>query len=306
MIGLTLWLVSLLIFGLAEVVPGDVARTILGPYATTAQVNALRHQLGADRPLLARYAAWLGNFTRGRWGESLVLRRPVRPLVFDRLRNSLQLAALALVLVIPLSLALGIVAGLQEDRPLDHAISVLGLSLTAVPEFVSGVILLVIFGVELGWFPIVAQPPPEAGLGERLRHLLLPTLPLMLVLFGYLARMVRAGMIEVMASGYIRTAVLKGLPFWYVITHHALRNALLPTITVIGAQVGWLVGGLVVVETLFTYPGLGKLIYDSAIGHDIPVLEAATLVVAAIFMLSNAAADLALIILNPRVRYARS
>lgn len=304
--GLTLLLVSLLIFGLAEVVPGDVARTILGPYATPEQVNALRHQLGADRPLLSRYTAWLGNFLRGSWGDSLVLRRPVRPLVFDRLRNSLQLAALALFLVVPLSLALGIVAALHEDRLLDHAISVFGLSLTAVPEFVSGVILLVIFGVELGWFPIVAAPPPEARLVERLRDLVLPTLPLMFVLFGYLARMVRAGMVEVMASGYIRTAVLKGLPSWYVITHHALRNALLPSITVVGSQVGWLVGGLVVVETLFTYPGLGKLIYDSAIAHDIPVLEAAALVVAVVFMLSNAAADLAVILLNPRVRYARS
>jgi len=304
--GLTLWLVSFLIFGLAEVVPGDVARTILGPYATPDQLNVLRHQLGADRPLLNRYTAWLGNFLQGKWGDSLVLRRPIRALVFDRLQNSLQLAVLALIFVVPLSLVLGIIAALHEDRLLDHTISIVGLSLTAIPEFVSGVILLVIFGVELGWFPIIAAPPAQAGLGERLQHLVLPTLPLTFVLFGYLARMVRAGMVEVMASGYIRTAVLKGLPFWYVITHHALRNALLPFITIVGSQVGWLVGGLVVVETLFTYPGLGKLIYDSAIAHDIPVLEAAALIVASILMISNAAADLAVMLLNPRVRYART
>jgi len=156
----------------------------------------------------------------------------------------------------------------------DTAISLIGLSLTAIPEFVSGVIVLVVFGVQLGWFPIIAQPPAGAGLVERLHDLLLPSIPLMLVLFGYIARMARAGMVEVMASDYIRTAVLKGLPLRYVILRHALRNALLPTITVIGSQVGWLVGGLVVVETLFTYPGLGKLIYDSAVGHDVPVLEA--------------------------------
>ncbi len=301
----TLWLVSLLIFGLAEIVPGDVARTILGPYATPQQVEALRHQLGADRPLLVRYAHWLSNFVTGNWGDSVILHTPVRPFVFARLANSVQLALVALLITIPISLVLGVLAGLHVDRPTDLAISVIGLALTAIPEFVSGVLFLVVFGVQLGWFPIIAEVPPGATLVERLRHLLLPAIPLMLVLFGYIARMARAGMVDVMDSAYIRTAVLKGLPRWYVVTHHALRNALLPTITVIGAQVGWLVGGLVVVEILFTYPGLGKLIYDSAIGHDIPVLEATALVVATIFMVSNLTADLVVALLNPRIRYAR-
>ncbi len=297
-----LWLTSALIFALAEIVPGDVARTILGPYATPAQVQALRHELGQDRPLVVRYAHWLGGFLVGRWGESLVLHRPVRPFVFARLANSLQLALVALVLVVPLSLVLGVLAGLHEDRPLDRAISLVGLALTAIPEFVSGVILLVVLGVRLGWFPIIAQPPPGVGAAGRLRYLVLPAIPLMFVLFGYIARMARAGMVEVMGSGYIRTAVLKGLPPRYVITHHALRNALLPAIAVIGSQIGWLVGGLVVVETLFTYPGVGKLIYDSAIGHDVPVLEATALLVAAIYMLSNLAADAVVALLQPRVR----
>jgi len=299
-----LWLVSALIFSLAEIVPGDVARTILGPYATPAQIAALRHQLGADRPLVVRYAAWLGGFITGNWGDSLVLRRPVRPFVFTRLANSLQLALVTLVLVIPVSLALGILAGLHEDRPLDRVISLVGLSLTAIPEFVSGVILLVVLGVGLGWFPIIAQPPPGVGPVGRVRYLVLPAIPLMFVLFGYIARMARAGMVDVMGSGYIRTAVLKGLPPLHVIFHHALRNALLPAIAVIGSQIGWLVGGLVVVETLFTYPGLGKLIYDSAIGHDVPVLEATALLVATIFMLSNLAADAVVALLQPRVRFS--
>ncbi len=301
----TLWLVSLLVFALAEIVPGDVARTILGPYATSAQVAALRHQLGADRPLAIRYVDWLGHFVTGRWGDSVVLHTPVLPLVATRLGNSLQLALIALLVIVPVSLALGVAAGLHQDRPVDHVITITGLSLTAIPEFVSGVILLVVFGVRLHWFPIIAEPPPAAGPVERLRHLVLPSMPLMLVLFGYIARMARAGMVAVMDSSYIRTAALKGLPRWYVISHHALRNALLPTITVIGSQIGWLVGGLVVVETLFTYPGLGKLIYDSALGHDVPVLEATTLLVALIFMLSNLAADLVVALLNPRVRYSR-
>lgn len=300
----TLWLVSVLIFGLAEIVPGDVGRTILGPYATPDQVAALRHQLGADRPLAVRYATWLGRFVAGAWGDSMVLHRPARALVFTRLGNSLQLALLALGLVVPISITLGVAAGLHENRPLDRVISLAGLALTAIPEFVSGVILLVVFGVRLRWFPIIADPALSAGVGGKLHSLFLPSLPLMIVLFGYIARMARAGIVGVMDSGYIRTAVLKGLPRWYVITHHALRNALLPTIAVIGAQIGWLVGGLVVVETLFTYPGLGKLIYDSAIGHDVPVLEAATLLVAAIFMLSNLAADVVVALLNPRVRYS--
>ncbi|TMJ11060.1 MAG: ABC transporter permease [Bacillati bacterium ANGP1] len=286
-----LWLVSALIFALAEIVPGDVARTVLGPYATPDQVAALRHQLGADRPLVVRYAAWLGGFVTGNWGDSLVLHRPVRPFVFARL-------------VIPVSLALGVLAGLHEDRPLDRVISLVGLSLTAIPEFVSGVILLVVLGVQLRWFPIIAQPPPGVGPAGRIRYLALPAIPIAFVLFGYIARMARAGMVDVMGSAYIRTAVLKGLPPLYVITHHALRNALLPAIAVIGSQIGWLVGGLVVVETLFTYPGLGKLIYDSALAHDVPVLEATALLVAAIFMLSNLAADAMVALLQPRVRSA--
>ena len=297
-----LWLVSALIFALAEIVPGDVARTVLGPYATPDQVASLRHQLGADRPLVVRYAAWLGGFVTGNWGDSLVLHRPVRPFVFARLGNSLQLALVALVLVIPVSLALGVLAGLHEDRPLDLVISLVGLSLTAIPEFVSGVILLVVLGVQLRWFPIIAQPPPGVGPAGRIRYLALPAIPIAFVLFGYIARMARAGMVDVMGSAYIRTAVLKGLPPLYVITHHALRNALLPAIAVIGSQIGWLVGGLVVVETLFTYPGLGKLIYDSALAHDVPVLEATALLVAAIFMLSNLAADAMVALLQPRVR----
>ena len=297
-----LWLVSVLIFALAEIVPGDVARTILGPYATPDQVASLRHQLGADRPLVVRYAAWLEGFATGSWGDSLVLHRPVRPFVFTHLANSLQLALVTLALTIPVSLALGVIAGLHENRPVDHAISLVGLSLTAVPEFVSGVILLIVLGVQLKWFPIVAQPPPGVGVIGRLRYLILPAIPLMFVLFGYIARMARAGMVDAMGSGYIRTAVLKGLPASYVITHHALRNALLPAITVIGSQIGWLVGGLVVVETLFTYPGLGKLIYDSAIAHDVPVLEATALLVATMFMLSNLAADAVVAFLQPRVR----
>lgn len=297
-------LVSVLVFSLAEVVPGDVGRTILGPYATPEQVRALNHELGYDRPLPVRYGDWLAGFVTGDWGDSVVLRTPIRPLVFERLGNSLQLALVALLLIVPVSVGLGVVAGLKEGRFVDRLISVAGLSLIAIPEFVSGVILLVVLGVGLGWFPVIAQIPPEADLVERLHRLFLPAVPLMFVLFGYVARMARAGTVDVLESAYVRTAVLKGLPRRHIVVRHVLRNSLLPTITVIGAQVGWLAGGLVVVETLFSYPGIGKLMLDSALGHDVPVLEATTLLVAVIYMLSNLAADLLYGLLNPRIRHA--
>lgn len=302
---LTLLLVSVIVFLVAEVLPGDVGRTILGRTASVELVEQLNHDLGYDRPVVVRYGEWLWNFVRGDWGDSVVLQTPIRPLVADRLLNSLQLAFVALVLIVPLSVVLGVLAGLHENRLPDRIISTTGLALTAIPEFVSGVILIVVFAVGLGWFPATAQFPPGADPLERLHYLLLPSIPLMFVLFGYIARMARAGTVAALASPYARTAVLKGLPRRYLLVHHVLRNALLPTITVVGAQIGWLVGGLVVIETLFNYAGIGKLMLDSAIAHDIPLLEDTVLVVAILFMLGNLAADVLYGALNPRVRYAR-
>jgi peptide/nickel transport system permease protein len=227
----------------------------------------------------------------------------VRPLVLDRLGNSILLAAFALLLIVPLSIALGVVAGLFEGRPLDRVISLAGVSLIAIPEFVAGVILIVVFAVKLGWLPASSQVP-SADPVDVVRQLLLPSLPLMFVLFGYVARMARAGTVEVLATPYVRTAVLKGLPRRVVVWRHVLRNALLPTVTVVSVQVGYLVGGLVVIETLFGYPGIGKLVYDSAQGHDVPVLEATVLLVAVIYMLANLAADLLYVLLDPRLRTA--
>jgi peptide/nickel transport system permease protein len=291
-----------LIFSISEVLPGDVGRTILGPYAPVASVKALDHQLGFDRPLVTRYFSWLGNFLKGNWGDSLVLQQPVLGLIGSRLVNSLLLAAVALVIIVPLSIFLGVLAGLRQDGFLDRTISIVTLSLTVIPEFVSGVILLVIFTVALRWFPFSATAPPGSGIGTRLYHLILPAIPLMFVEMGYIARMARAGTVEVQSLPYVRTAVLKGLPRRRIVLRHVLRNALVPTVTVIGAQTGWLIGGLVVVETLFTYQGLGSLMLTSATGHDVPVLEAAVLVFAAIYMFSNLAADVIVAYLSPRIR----
>lgn len=300
----TLVLVSILVFAVAEVLPGDVGRTILGPFASNQQVARLDHQLGVDRSLPVRYGDWVGGFVRGDWGESALLNTPVRPLVLHRLGNSLILGAFALVLIVPFSILMGVLAALKYGKATDRVITVTGLSLIALPEFVGGVVLLVVFAVKLGWFP-VSSSVPSASPVDVFRQLLLPSIPLMLVLFGYVSRMARAGTVEVLHANYTRTAILKGLPRRTVIWRHVLRNSLLPTISVVSVQIGYLVGGLVVIETLFNYPGIGKLVLDSAVGHDLPVLEATVLMIAVLYMVSNLVADLLYGVLNPRVRFAR-
>jgi peptide/nickel transport system permease protein len=298
----TLILASMLIFALAEVLPGDVGRSILGQYATEEAVAALNKELGADRPLVVRYAAWAGNFVTGDWGESPVLKVPVRPTVMDALWNSLILAGFALVLIVPTSIVLGVFSGLRRDSFLDRSITVSTLSMTVIPEFVSGVVLLYVFAVWLKWLPITAMPPDGAPFYERFYYLILPAIPLMFLELGYIARMARVGTVQVLNMPYIRTAVLKGVPQRRVVFGHVLRNAMVPTVTVIGSQVGWLIGGLVVVETLFAYPGIGRIMVDAAQTHDVPMLEAAVLMVAIIYMVANLIADIVVALLNPRIR----
>jgi peptide/nickel transport system permease protein len=299
----TLFCVSIILFLVAQVMPGDVGRAILGPYATEVQVRALDHQLGVDRPLLERYWTWLTGFVRGEWGTSYLLHRPAAAIAFDRLFNSLILGGFALLLIVPTSIGFGVIAALNYGKWPDRLISVAGLSLIALPEFVTGIIVLVIFAVALGWLPASSHVPAFNPL-DWFRQLLLPSIPLMFVLFGYISRMARAGTIESLRSNYVRTAILKGLPRRTVIWRHVLRNSLLPTITVISVQTGYLVGGLVVTETLFSYPGIGKLVLDSAIQHDLPVLQATVLLVAVLYMVLTLLADALYTLLNPRVRLA--
>jgi peptide/nickel transport system permease protein len=298
----TLILVSILIFALAEVLPGDVGRSILGPYATDQQVKILNKELGADRPLYERYASWAGGFVTGDWGQSPLLKVPVFSTVMKALGNSLVLAGFALVIIVPVSVLLGVYAGLRKDSFLDRGITISTLSMTVIPEFVSGVILLYVFAVWLKWLPVTAMPPDGSPFYERFYYLILPAIPLMFLELGYIARMARVGTVQVLAMPYIRTAVLKGLPRRRVIFGHVLRNAMVPTVTVIGSQVGWLIGGLVVIETLFVYPGIGKLMVDAAQTHDVVMLEASVLVVAVIYMVANLIADIIVALLNPRIR----
>jgi peptide/nickel transport system permease protein len=298
---ITLFLVSVIVFAVARLMPGDVGRSILGPYASAAQVTALDHRLGLDRPVLDQYGSYIWGFLRGDWGTSPVLSVPVRPYVVSHLVNSLYLAALALIEIVPLSIGLGVVAGWFRDRWPDRLISITGVSLLALPEFVSGTILIVVFSVELRALPATAQVP-SFSVVSILHNLLLPSLPLLFVLFGYIARMARAGTADALSSNYARTAYLKGLSGQAVLWRHVLRNSLTPTITVIAVQLGYLIGGLVVTETLFSYPGIGNLIYTAATDHDQAMLQAGVLLIAGVYTVANMLADLLYAVLNPRLR----
>jgi len=299
---ITLFLLSVIIFIGGQVLPGNVGRAILGPFADERAVEALNQQLGVDRPLLVQYWDWISRFVQGDMGTSYIFRSPVAPFIADALLNSFKLALVAFAIVVPLGILGGVFAALNVNRPLDRIISLGGLSATVLPEFVTGIILILIFGVWLRWLPISAAWPAGAGPLTQLYYLILPALPLFLVLFGYIARMARSGMIEALDSDYTRTAVLKGLPWSTVIWRHVLRNALLPTITVIATQIGYLIGGLVVVETLFRYQGIGSLIFTAARGKDFPMLEAGILTIGFVFASTTLAADLAYSLLNPRIR----
>ena len=302
---LTLLLLSLVVFAGGQLLPGDVARSILGPLADARAVAALNHQLGTDAPPVTMYLHWIGHFLRGDMGLSYAYRSPVAPFIGHALAKSLLLAAVTVVIVIPLSIGAGIVASLYRGRWQDKLITLGGLSLTVVPEFVSAILLILVFGVWLRWLPISANTRPGTGLFEQLRHLILPALPLVLILFGYIARIARAGMVEALEADYTRTATLKGLSRAQVIFRHVLRNALLPTITVIAAQTSYLLGGLVVVETLFRYQGIGSLILTAARGKDYPMLEAGILTVGAAYILSAILADMVIGVLDPRMQAAK-
>lgn len=299
---ITLFLLSLIVFFAGQVLPGDPARAILGPLASPSAVAALDHQLGVDRPLVVQYWSWISGLVHGDFGESYQYRAPVWPFIQSALFNSIKLGALAFVTVVPLGIAGGVIAALNVGRGADRVISVAGLSATTVPEFVSGIVVIVIFGVYLKALPVTASAGAGASVTDQLYHLILPAIPLVLILFGYIARMARAGTIEALESDYARTATLKGLPRRTVIRRHVLRNSLLPTITVIATQTGYLIGGLVIVETLFNYQGIGNLIFRAANAKDFPMLEAGILTIGVVYMVATLFADLLSTLLNPRLR----
>jgi peptide/nickel transport system permease protein len=304
---LTVLLTSLLVFLVTQWLPGDVCRIILGREAGQGAIENCRLELGLDQSLPVQYLTWLGNFLTGDWGTSFSTGLPIFPIVMDRLRNSLMLTIVTLVISVPLAVALGVAAGLNENKPIDSTVNIGSLSVVGLPEFVTGLVLIQVFSfglrdLGLPYLPANSSIPPQSTFLEALPMLILPALTAMLVLLAYISRLTRAGVLEELKQPYVRTADLKGLPRRTVIVKHVLRNALLPTITVIAISIGWLISGLVVIENVFNYPGLGRLMIFAIDRRDLPLLQAVIMVTVLGFALANLAADLLYGWLNPRIR----
>jgi peptide/nickel transport system permease protein len=302
---LGLFAVSVIVFAAAQVLPGNAAMQILGRNATPQAVAQLSRQLGLDRSALAQYASWLGGLLHGNLGRSLAAQEPVSQFIGDRVRNTLVLAGVAVALMIPLGLGLGIIAGVRRDRPTDHAVTGFTLGAIALPEFVTGALLALIFGVWLSVLPPVSLVPPGSDPLAHPAILVLPVLTLLLSGTAYIARMMRAGVIEAMGSDYVEAAVLNGIGRRRIIWKHALRNALAPTVQVLALTVQWLVGGVVVTETIFSYPGLGQGLVQAVQLRDLPVVQAVTMLLAAVYITINIVADLLVVLLIPKLRTAQ-
>jgi peptide/nickel transport system permease protein len=290
---------------LVEIMPGDVAQMILGQSATDEAVSALRESRGLNDPVLTRYGRWIGGVIQGDLGDSIYMQGvSINSILWRRVGHSLILAFFAFMLFVPLSILFGVLAGVKEKTITDSIISFFGLATMALPEFVSGVFLISVFAVQWKIFPIVSVIPIGETIFNNLDIVVLPAFSITFVMFGYISRMQRSSMIGVMHSDYIRAAILKGMPRGYVIFKHALKNALLPTITIIGMNMGWLFGGLIVVETLFGYPGMGSLLMIAIKTRDVPLIEACVLLITVIFSISTMVTDLLYSYLNPQVRFA--
>lgn len=296
---------SVLVFGATHVLPGDAAVMILGQYATPEALAAIRAKLGLDQPLYIQYWRWASGFVQGDMGQSLIMERPVAPIVWQALEKSMILATLSMASVAIIGIGLGVVSALYRGRTIDHLASLFGYLGISVPEFFWALVLLLVFASWLGWLPASGYATLDDGLLAMASHLLLPVVTLTLTLIAHVLRMTRSSMLEVLHSGYVRTARAKGLPERLVLFRHALRNGLLPTITILAFDFGWLIGGIVVIESVFGYPGIGRMLIFALQRHDIPLMQAIILVMTIIFTLANLAADLLYAYFNPRIRYGR-
>lgn len=299
---LTLLVASLIIFMVTQWLPGDVAQVILGREAGEEVVAELREELGLNEPLPMQYGMWLADFVRGDWGTSFSTNSEIRPLVSARLHNSLILAGVTLVISVPLAVSLGVIAGLMKDTWVDNLISISALSVVGLPEFVTGLVLIQVFAFTLNLLPANSSVSPDASFSEMLPMLILPAITATLVLLAYVSRLVRSGVIEEQEKPYVRIATLKGISYPAVVFKHILRNALLPTITVLAISFGWLISGLVVVENVFNFPGVGRLLVFAINRSDLPLIRAIVMVTVLGFSSANLVADLLYGILNPRIR----
>lgn len=303
---LVLVAVSMLVFGVTTLLPANVAYLILGPFAAPDQVRALELKLGLTDPVWQQYLRWAGGFLSGDLGQSMLMDRPIGPLLREAIGRSLMLTGASFVLIAVIGVGLGIIAALHRGRAIDHGVSIGTYLGIAVPEFFWAIVVILVFASWLGWLPASGYEPITSGVWEWAKRLIAPTITLVFGHLAHVSRLTRSSMIEVMRSPYITAARAKGLPERVVVLHHALRNALLPAITVLAMDFGRLMGGIVVVETIFAYPGLGRLVIFSIQNRDLPTLQAAILVVAAIYASANLIADLLYARFNPKIRYGRS
>ena len=301
---LTLFLVSVVVFVATQALPGDTARAILGREAANKdRYEALRKQLGLDRPLTTQYFSWFEGVIKGDLGNSLAQDVPVTSLIGRRVANTFTLVFVAALLSIPISLFLGSLTALRRDTKFDVVVTIGSLSLAALPEFVIGIILLLVFGAQVfHWLPAVSTVDPDVPILQQLNMFVLPALTLTLAVAPYITRILRASTIEVLESEYVMMARLKGLPERLVLNRHALPNALAPALQVTALNLAWLAGGVVVVESVFNFPGIGSLLVDSVKNRDMPMVQAIVLIIAAVYVIANLTADILTILVSPRLR----
>jgi len=303
---ITVFLVSAMIFTAVEILPGDACTAILQRDAVGQRLENCRQELGLNRPAIIRYSTWAIQVLKGDLGTSIHNGKQIADLVFERFKNTMLLATLTLMLGVPLAIGLGILTALRRDRLPDVVVSTLAIFAMTIPEFVSATLLIFIFSIWLGWVPGIVTASASAPLSSFFPGIILPVVVLIMVMTAHILRAVRSNVIEVMESDYIQMAVLKGVPYRTIILRHALPNALLPAINVIALTIAWLLGGVVVVEKVFNFPGLGHYMVDAISDRDLPVVQAIALIVATVYVGVNLAADLLGLLLNPRLRTMRT
>ena len=302
---ITLFAVSVLIFVCTQILPGDVASVVLGQGATPEALAAFRKELGLNEPAYLRYFNWLWGAVRGDLGVSMTNQRVIIDELLPRLVNTLFLAGYAALIAIPLSVGLGVMAAINEGKLVDRASNILTLITISVPEFFIAYLMIIVFVVNLDWFPSLATVFPGISFGERVYITTLPAVALTMLVAAHMLRMTRSSVLSVMSSPYIEMAFLKGAKRSRVISRHALPNAAAPIITVIALNLAYLVVGVVVLEAVFVYPGIGQLMVDAVAKRDVPVIQACGLVFAMVFVVLNTLADVAIILVNPRLRHKR-
>jgi peptide/nickel transport system permease protein len=302
----TLWLLATIVFLIVNVLPGNVGRRVLGPFALEEDVVRFNHQIGTDRALISQYLTSIRRLFTLDFGNSYQTGAPVTDVIFPALLRSGKLALLAFVITIPISIGAGIFAARRQDKVADRVVVNTSLAFSSIPEFVTAAVLLSVFCVHWKLGHVFANPPAGTSILGQIPYLLTPAMAMVIAYFGYIARMSRAGVINGLQSDYARTATMKGLSKGEVMRHHILRNALAPTITVISVQVGYLFGGIIGVEKVFNYAGLGSTMLSAVTSKDIPVLQGAVLLVGIIYMISTLLADVLIAFLNPRVRLETS